>query len=237
MVIDLGYWTKVLKKTIIFAISIIVLFLSFRLAVFYTPFLIGFIISLIIEPIIKLIVRKTQMNRKTAAILVLLLIFSILIGSIALGIINIITESSNLLQSLNTHIERMYNQIQEYVNKIEFDRIQIPEQVVVLAETATEDFLVVASGWIANLLTGILQGITSFPIMMIYVVITILSTYFICADKLYILDQLEHHFPRIWVKKFTIHLREIISLLRQLFKSRNDINFNHFYYSFSSLIY
>jgi len=59
----------------------------------------------------------------------------------------------------------------------------------------------------------LLQGVTSIPIIGIYVVVTILSTYFICTDRLYILDQLEHHFPKLWVKRFAAHLKEITSAL------------------------
>ena len=39
------------------------------------------------------------------------------------------------------------------------------------------------------------------------------------TDKLYILDQMEHHFPRLWVKKFGIHLKKIISALGNYLKA------------------
>lgn len=47
----------------------------------------------------------------------------------------------------------------------------------------------------------------------IYTVITILATYFICADRMYILDQLEHHFPKEWVKKISKNIKKITVLL------------------------
>ena len=47
----------------------------------------------------------------------------------------------------------------------------------------------------------------------IYTVITILATYFICADRLYILDQVEHHFPKEWVKKLSKNITKIIERL------------------------
>lgn len=219
MVIDVGYWVKVLQKVILLAVSVIAIFLSFKLAVFYTPFLIGFIISLLTEPLIRAIVNKTGINRKTSAVIVLIVIFSILIGIVTLGIISIITESSNLLQSLNVYIEKIYNQIQTYTSKLDLDKIRVPEQVITVIETSTERFLEVISKWVSNFLTGVLQGITSLPMVLIYIVITILSTYFICADRLYILDQLEHHFPRLWVKKFGIHLREIVKALGSYLKA------------------
>ena len=60
---------------------------------------------------------------------------------------------------------------------------------------------------------------TLIPIAFIYIIITIVSTYFICADKFYILDQLEHHVPRLWVKRFGNHLKEIITVLGNYLKA------------------
>lgn len=215
----MGYFTKVFKKILILIVSLIAIFLSFKLALFYIPFLIGFIISLLIEPIIKYISKRTKLTRKTSAVIVLLCIFTILITLIVWGTVSLVTEAANLLQSLNIYIEKIYNQIQKYINSIEFDKIEIPKQVISIVETSANNFLEFITKWISNLLTSILQGITSLPIIGIYVVITILSTYFICADKLYILDQLEHHFPRLWVKRFGMHSKKLISTLGSYLKA------------------
>lgn len=215
----MGYFTKVLRKLLILIITLIAIYLSFKLALFYMPFLIGFIISLLIEPLIKFVNKKTRFTRKTSAILVMLCIFTILITLVIFGTITLITESSNLLQGLNVYIEKIYNQMQKYIGNIKFDSIQIPNQVLSIVQTSANNFLDFISKWISNFLTSIIQGITSLPVIGIYIVITILSTYFICADKLFILDQLEHHFPKIWVKKFGMHLKKIISSLGAYLKA------------------
>jgi len=219
LVIDIGYFTKVIRKLLILIITLIAIYLSFKLALFYMPFLIGFIISLLIEPLIRFINRKIKLTRKTSAVLVMLCIFSILIALIIFGAITLITESSNLLQSLNIYIEKIYNQIQKYINSLKFDSIEIPSQVITVIQTSTNNLLEFVSQWIGDFLTSIIQGITKIPIIGIYIVITILSTYFICADKMFILDQLEHHFPRIWVKKFGMHLKKIIASLGAYLKA------------------
>ena len=215
----MGYFTKVLRKILILIITLVSIFLLFKLALFYVPFLIGFIISLLIEPIIKMISRGTKLTRRTSAIIVLLCIFTILITLIVWGSVSLISESAELLQSLNIYIEKIYNQIQKYINSIEFDRLEIPRQVISIIETSTNNFLDFVTKWVSGLLTSILQGITSLPVIGIYIVITILSTYFICADRLFILDQFEHHFPKLWVRKFGIHLKKLISTLGSYLKA------------------
>lgn len=215
----MGYFTKVLRKILILIITLVSIFLLFKLALFYVPFLIGFIISLLIEPIIKMISRGTKLTRRTSAIIVLLCIFTILITLIVWGTVSLISESADLLQSLNIYIEKIYDQIQKYINSIEFDKLEIPKQVISIIETSANNFLDFVTKWVSGLLTSILQGITSLPVVGIYIVITILSTYFICADRLFILDQFEHHFPKIWVRKFGIHLKKLISTLGSYLKA------------------
>lgn len=215
----MGYFTKVLRKIFFLIITLICIFLAFKLAMFYIPFLIGFIISLLIEPLIKIISKKTKLTRRTSAIILLICIFTILISLIVWGTINLISESSNLLQSINVYIEKIYNRIQIYINNIEFDKLEIPKQVITIIETSANSFLNFITKWITEFLTSILQGITSLPVIGIYIVITILSTYFICADRLFILDQFEHHFPKIWVKKFGIHFKKLISTLGSYLKA------------------
>lgn len=215
----MGYFTKVLRKILILIITLVSIFLLFKLALFYVPFLIGFIISLLIEPIIKMISRGTKLTRRTSAIIVLLCIFTILITLIVWGSVSLISESAELLQSLNIYIEKIYNQIQKYINSIEFDRLEIPRQVISIIETSANNFLDFVTKWVSGFLTSILQGITSLPVIGIYIVITILSTYFICADRLFILDQFEHHFPKLWVRKFGIHLKKLISTLGSYLKA------------------
>ena len=219
MVIDMGYFTRVFRKTLILLITLFFIYLSFKLAIFYLPFLIGFIISLLIEPIIKIVNKKTKLTRKSSAIIVLLCIFTLLISLISWGIVSLITEASNLLQSLNIYIDKIYNQVQGYISSIEFDKIDVPEQVISIIQSSSSNFLEFISKWISNFLTSILQGITSLPVIGIYTVITILSTYFMCADKLFILDKIEHHFPRVWIKKFGIYFKKIISSLGNYLKA------------------
>lgn len=209
------YWTTVLKNIAIFMLSLILIFALLKLAVFYMPFLIGVIISLIIEPLIRKLANRTGIERKTSAIIVLVLIFTILIGLIVWGVITLVEESSTLLESLNIYIEK----ISSFIEKLKIRELDLPEKVIEIIENCTSKLLNTVTTFTTNFLTSTLQKVTSIPIAFIYITITILSTYFICADKFYILDQLEHHVPRLWVKKFGKHLREITSVLGNYLKA------------------
>lgn len=209
------YWTTVAKNIAIFVCSLILIFVSLKLAVFYMPFLIGFIISMMIEPLIRKLADKAGIERKFSAIIVLIIIFSILVGLIVWGVITLITESSSLLESLNIYVEK----ISVFIQKFKIDDIKLPGKVTEIIENCTSKLLNWLTTFTTNFLTSTLQKVTLIPVAFIYITITILSTYFLCADKFYILDQVEHHVPRLWVKRCIKHLREITSILGNYLKA------------------
>ena len=157
--------------------------------------------------------RKTQLKRKTSAILILVLVMSIIIGFLVWGIVSLISESSNLLQNFNIYMEKANEIIQNLLASIDLSKIKIPEEIMNIAQNSFQEFLGTVSTWAKELLTSVLNGITSIPTVVIYIVITLLSLYFICTDKIYMVDQLEHHFPRKWVKKLAMHIKEITKVL------------------------
>lgn len=219
MVVDVGYWTRVLKRIFILIVSLVVLYLSFKLAVFYMPFLIALIIALMVEPLIKMIVKKTRVTRKRVAVVVISFIFAIIIGLIVWGVFCLITESATFLQKLNTYIEIGTTKINEYIDKIRTREIAIPEQVINIVENSSDKIIAKVTNYIYDILTKVTHIISLVPVFAIYTFITILSTYFICTDRMYILDQMEHHLPTLWVKKIGIHFRNIIKSLGDYLKA------------------
>lgn len=213
MVIDMNYWGKVFKNIIIVLLSILEIFLSFKLAVFYLPFLISFILSLMIEPIIKFTMKKTKLRRKTSSIIVFVLAFTIIIVLLVWGMTSIITEASKLLGNLNEYFDKAIIFVQNLSSKIDLTRLDIPQEVVNSIQNSAMDFVEIVMDFIKNGVTSILNFVTSIPTIGIYTAITFLALYFICVDRIYMLDQLEHHFPQQWVRKFGAHLRELIKSL------------------------
>ena len=219
MVIDMGYWTKVLRRMAIFAATIIGMYLAFKLAVFYMPFLIAFLIATLIEPLIRKLMSKTKLGRKKSAILIMSIVSLIIIGLIVWGTASIISEASNLLQSLNNYFEKAYVWVQNIISYIKFDKLQISEQLGETLKASAIDFLGFVIEKVKEILTATLQVVTSLPTIGIYVGITLMATYFICIDRIYMLDQIEHHFPRTWVKKFSSHMKEILTELGSYLKA------------------
>ena len=130
MVIDMNYWNKVLKNIIILVLSIIVVFFTFKLAVFFMPFLIAFVISLMLEPVIKFIMKKTKLSRRTSSIIVFIIAIMIIVGILTWSITTLISEASNLLTNLNKYIDTGYRMFQSILCNLDLSKINVPKEVM-----------------------------------------------------------------------------------------------------------
>lgn len=220
MVVDMGYWSKVFKRLMVVVLTILGVYLAFKLAMFFMPFLIAFIISLLVEPIIRFVKNKTKLSRKASAIIVLIVVFSIIIGLLIWGITSLISETTNLLGDLNHYFDNIYEGAQDIIKSIDFEKIEISPEVQKTIQDSLWEFIGTLSNWVKNALTSLIGILTAIPSIAIYVVITLLSIYFVCTDKLFIIDQIEHHLPKEWVKKIGVHLKGLISSLGSYLKAQ-----------------
>ena len=213
MIVNIPYWTRVAKNILYVVLLIIGLYLALKLSIFYMPFLIAFIISLMIEPLIKYIMKKTKLTRRTSSIIIFIIVSIILLGILVCIIITLFSESSSLLQGLNDYFDKASVQVRELIQRLNFDKIKLPDEVLNIVQESSGDFLQTVSNWIRNALNGLINIVTKIPEIAICVGITILALYFICVDKIYILDQIEYHLPKVWVKRLSNHLKDLIQTL------------------------
>ena len=213
MVFDLSYWTRVFRRILYVILLFLGLCIGLKLSVFYMPFLVAFIISLMIEPAIKWIMKKTHLTRRTSSIIIFIIVSIIILGSLSWLIITLFSESSRLLQSLNYYIDKAQEQFQNFISTFNFDKIHLSEEVVNVFKSSTGDVLTTIYDWIKNALTNLINFITKIPSIAICIGITVVALYFICVDKIYILYQIEHHMPKLWVKKMGTHMKDLIKTL------------------------
>lgn len=237
MIFDKMYWTRVIRRISYFIFSIILLCLAFKLSVFYMPFLIAFIISLLMEPLIKKMMKKTNLTRKTSSIIIFIIVFGVILGSLIWGISTLFSEASNLLKGLNDYFDKAYILFQNFTKNIKFDGFELPDELLKLFQNSTDDILMKVSVWAREFLNNLINIITSLPEISIYFVITITALYLICVDKIYILDQLEHHLPRVWVQKLRKSFKRNCINIRWIFKSTSNPYFSIFCNIFIWIIY
>jgi len=219
VITDMNYYKKVTKRILIFICTLITLYIMFKLSIFYVPFLIAFVISLLIEPLIRKVMKFTNLTRKASAIITLIIVFGGIIGILILGVTSIVTEANNILINLNNNMEIATSKIQEILSRVKLTSITIPNEIMDIINNSLNGLIGEGRNVLQEILRKILDTVTHIPKIMIYIAITMLATYFVCTDKMYILDQMEHHLPRNWVNKFGSKLKKVISSLGKYLKA------------------
>lgn len=99
MIFDTPHWTRVIKRTTYLLLSILGIYLAFKLAIFYMPFLIAFVISLIMEPAIKFMMNKAELTRRASSIIIFIIVFGLIAGGLVWGIVTLISEATRTIAS------------------------------------------------------------------------------------------------------------------------------------------
>ena len=208
-------YIQIIKASLILIGIIIFIFCAFKLSCFYIPFLIGYILASLFEPIIKFISKRTRLGRKSITIIVLISTTMVIFGFFIWGLINLSSETNNLLNGLNNYIDIGTNLIKEISNNIS----NITKGKLNILETIGYDLLNLVTEYIKTILTKLLNIISSFPVILVNLIITILATYFIASDKFYILDIFEYQFSKKMIGKLVWKVKDITKSLGEYIKA------------------
>ena len=218
MISDFNYWSKVIKRIISVLATLIIIMGIMKLSIFYIPFLIAFVLALMIEPIIKILMKKVKISRRLSSILVIAFFIILFLGLAIWGITTLFTEANNLLNVSDDYYEKAKNLINSISNNEKILEI-LPEELRNGLQNSEADIIHSITNMITNILGKIKDWIIKLPNLFMLFFFTLVSLYFMCTDKIYMIDQLEHHLPDRWSKKFTIHLHEITKALGSYIKA------------------
>ena len=116
------------------------------------------------------------------------------------------------------------------VTGVDFNTIKTDEEAEILSsmQNAQKQLFESINNGITNILVGIKDWILKIPNLVMSIVFGFIALYFMCTDKIYMIDQLEHHLPDIWTKKISKHLHAIIQKLGHYLKAEATLIFISF---------
>lgn len=218
MVSDMNYWSKVLKKLFSFIITLLILYLLIRLSFFYLPFLIALVLAISIEPAIKFLMKHLNWSRKISSICVIALVIILFFSVITCGVVTLFNESNKLLQGSDTYFEKANNLIDSFYNNETLMK-KLPIELQSSIKNSKEDLIKSSVNFITNTLTKIKIWITKLPNLFFTFLFSLMALYFMCTDKIYMIDQMEHHMPSLWTKKISCYIHEITKSLEHYLKA------------------
>ena len=234
MVSDINYWSKVLKRLFLLALTIGVILIFFKLSIFYMPFLISFVLALLLEPIIRFFMKKWKWTRRISAIFVIVISLLIIVGILAWGVVTLFSEANNLLDSSELYYNKAKKLIDSMSQNINIMN-RIPPELQSSLETVENNIINTVTNWITGVLTGITNWVMEVPNLILAIFFSIMSLYFLCTDKIYMIDQLEHHLPETWMKRLSKHIKEIAKALAEYLRAEATLIFISFIISLIGL--
>ena len=205
---------KIIERVGVFVGTLVLLLLLYKFAVYFMPFLIAGIIAIIIEPIIKFCMNKLKFSRRMSSVIVVALTVILLGVAIVYGSIALIKEIMNLSTNLGPAITEMTQTVTTTVDKFTTEYAeQISPEIIQGIETSILSFVSKLGEVISSWLAKVLQMLFSIPTILINITITILALIFFTKDRIYVIDLMEHHLPKSWIKKIQEVVGETFSTI------------------------
>ncbi len=210
--IDKKTW-KIIQRVAIFIGTIIVLLLLAKFAVFFMPFLIAGILAIMIEPIIKFCMNKLKMSRRVSSIIIVTITVILFCLAIFYGGMAIVKEVLRLTSNITPTITNIIEEVKTFIGNLLENNEMVSDEVVTTIENSVTEFIGSVGRWIVNWATGLMKYILSIPTMLINVIITILALIFFTKDRIYVIDLMEYHLPKSWIKKIKTVSKEFFGTL------------------------
>ena len=191
---------KKLKRLIgIFVGMIIGVIVIYKSVAYVAPFILAFILSLLIEPIIKLLVNKAKIPRKASVALSIVIILGVIGFVITTIIINIIQQVRGLLYNVPQFVEQTYGTINNLSSKdISPEYLELYKQIMQNINGILDNVLSHVAKNTDLILKGAFNTASSFPEILLFIIATIMSTYFLASYRENIINWARTQLPEKW---------------------------------------
>lgn len=198
------YIPVLLKLTILVGILFGIKYFGATIFAAVLPFLFGWGIALLLEPLIKLFKKKLKAPHGLSVLLsVLLFVIVVTIIMVTIGGV-IFVQLMNIYLKIPEYSNFMIEKSQFIVEKVQDFYIMIPEDIAVTMKDGINSVIKVASSSIMLVLGALLNIITVVPEFFVFIIVTIISAYFMARDKEKIVTFIKHQFPSSWLEKYQI---------------------------------
>jgi sporulation integral membrane protein YtvI len=185
------------------------------------PFILAVFISFMLEPIVDLLIRKFKINRRLAVVLSMLLLFGSLGTVLVLLIIQLIAE----LISLSATLPGITHEVRLYVENLVPGAIRIysdlSSDMISYLQDAVRNVGAMLQSLVEVAATSLLSFLSLLPGTVILIIVTILATYFIAADRRSIANFWVRLLPVPYGQKSITVLKEVLAAFLSYLKAQS----------------
>ena len=194
---------KAAELPLLMLITVVVVALCYVLASYVMPLLLAILISTAMEPLVRMLSGTNRsgekvrggLPRKVAVLLVMLIVFTLLISVGFFIIQGVVSELISLAESLPAKIPQWMESLDQLGQ-------QISAQFPIISTENLASIIQSLSGHLTESITTIAASAVSFvtqmPAIILFIVFTIMSTYFFSVSRFSIMRNLKRQLPQSW---------------------------------------
>ncbi len=207
------------KRFFITTIAIFLgIFLFFRSIQYVAPFLVALVLSMFLEPLVKLLVAKVKIPRKIASIVCIVLVLTLIGLAITFLVSKLIIQAKEIFEILPIFLNDWYTSIINFLNSSD-QLITLPQEVL---DFLVDQLAVIVSS-LANFANNgvryLVNTAISLPTVLIFVIITLFSTYFFLGDKENFKKSIRKQLPSNLYDQISFIKSDVISQIVRLIRA------------------
>lgn len=196
----------IISKLMIIIVIIIIYLILVKSFVLLLPFIIGWLISLIIEPLVNFLHKKIRLYRGLSSFISLIIF--IVIGGVLLTLIGNVLISE--LTKLSNRLPQISKQLDDYIYfiAIRFHPffIDIPQNLTESIINSLGNILKSLTSYIGIIVTSTFNFLGAIPNIFIFILVSLISAFFISKDKEKIYKFIKLQFPEKILKNDNINI-------------------------------
>lgn len=200
-----------------------------RLLIFFLPFVIGWVIAVIANPLVRLLEKRLRIVRKHSSVLIVVAVLALIIAAFYFLITKLISEAAGFVEDIPFYYDSAWIEVQKILLIAEDLLRFLPggiQSSVNLFITHIGEYLNVMVQKIASP-TFMAAGnvVKSIPAALVYIVVTIFSSYIFIVDRDKILTILKRYLPRGFSRYYDYLKKDVKHLLGGYFLAQFKIMF------------
>lgn len=205
-----NYIPALLKLLIVTAALVFSYLFGTMVILIILPFMVGWLMAALIEPLIKLLDRSLHIKRTWGSMISLILLILIILSIVATIGTLITIQLMVFYEDIPEYANILYDKGQAIIKEIEGYYHLIPPNIAQGILTALDSVIKEFSAFMRVFLTSIFNVLSFVPELVVFVVVAIISAYFIARDRDLIAQFILNQIPPSWFPKLTIIRTELL---------------------------
>lgn len=217
---EIEKYQHLILKAVVLLFAVLLGYIIFRFLLYYfMPFITALILSLILEPIVKFF-QRLRIGRGYSVLLSMILFLGSFITLATFAVTRIVFELTKLYNSLPDYSNELYQTLNDFAQRTKDLYLQLPPEATNIAQEAIKAIFDKLAAVLSHTTTSLIDTVTSLPGILIFLIITLIATFFLTKDKAMIKDFVFRQLPPTWEMKLASLKDDLFSALIGFLKAQ-----------------